>query len=226
MANSRTDPRLGRWLLALLPVALGWQVAGRTAAADPPCATGNLCFTASGPADYERDKVVLHDIVVYQGGSPMRISAKLAEASSLNFNDSTWVLSGSVEVRVAQGTLTADDAQVHFLASKLSTARASGTPATFESDSGIRGHATSVDYDLVAGEIRLRGDAWITRDGCNETRAALFVYNLAQRSVHAQGSETAGGAGRVQGTIRQCKPGSAPGAAPGAAPQAAPGATP
>jgi lipopolysaccharide transport protein LptA len=231
MANSRTDPRLGRWLLALLPVALGWPAAGRTAAAntDPPCATGNLCFTASGPADYERDKVVLHDIVVYQGGSPMRISAKLAEASSLNFNNSTWVLTGTVEVRVAQGMLAADNAQVHFLASKLSTARASGTPATFESDSGIRGHATSIDYDLAAGEIRLHGDAWITRDGCNETRAALFVYNLAQHSVHAQGSETAGGAGRVQGTIRQCKPGAAgsgPTAAPGAAPGPTPGATP
>jgi len=229
MANSRTDWRIGCRLLALLPVALGWQVADRAAAAAPAdaaCATGNLCFTASGPADYERDKVVLHDIVVYQGGSPMRISARVAEASSLNFNDSTWVLTGAVEVRVAQGMLTADNAQVHFLASKLSTARASGTPATFESDSGIRGHATSIDYDLVAGEIRLRGDAWITRDGCNETRAALFVYNLAQRSVHAQGSETAGGAGRVQGTIRQCKPGTAPATPPPAATPATAGATP
>lgn len=230
MANSRTDPGIGRWLLVLLPGALGALATGHLAAAEtlteaePHCATGNLCFTASGPADYERDKVVLHDIVVYQGGSPMRISARLAAASSLDFNDSTWVLSGAVEVRVAQGVLAADNAQVHFLASKLHTARASGTPATFESTSGIRGHATSIDYDLVAGEIRLRGDAWISRDGCNETRAALFVYNLAQRSVHAQGSETAGGTGRVQGTIRQCKPGTTPGVAPAATPPAAPAA--
>lgn len=237
MANSRIDSAPGRWLLALLPMALSVLAAARAAAsdeADAPCAAGNLCFTASGPADYERDKVVLHDIVVYQGASPMRISAKLAEASSLNFNDSTWVLTGAVAVRVAQGMLNADSAQVHFLASKLSTARASGTPATFESDTGVRGHATVIDYDLGAGEIRLRGDAFISRDGCNETRAALFVYNLKQRSVHAQGSETAGGTGRVQGTIRQCKPGTpgvpaplaAPISAPAAAPAVAPGAEP
>ena len=220
MANSRTDPGIGSVALAALAAFFGLQLAGRSAPAaetDAPCAAGNLCFTASGPADYERDKVVLHDIVVYQGSSPMRVSAKSAEASSLDFNDSNWVLSGAVEVRVAQGTLTADSARVHFLGSKLDTALASGTPATFESDSGVRGHATSIEYDLGAGEIRLRGDAWITRDGCNETRAALFVYNLAQRSVHAQGSESAGGAGRVQGTIRQCKPGGAPLTAPGAA---------
>jgi lipopolysaccharide transport protein LptA len=239
MANSRTDradPRLAAATWAALPaLAAGFALLcmGRSApAAEPevPCATGNLCFSASGPADYERDKVVLHDIVVYQGGSPMHVSATVAEASSLNFNDSNWVLTGAVEVRVAQGTLTADSARVHFLGSKLDTALATGTPATFASDTGVRGHASSIEYDLGAGEIRLRGDAWISRDGCNETRAALFVYNLAQRSVHAQGSETAGGSGRVQGTIRQCKPGStpstSPGAAPGAAPRATPGATP
>jgi len=219
---ARPWPKIpGQWHLSLLvllfvPVGLSWRHDARAAsnAVDLACAPGNLCFSADGPADYQHDKVVLHDIVVYQGGSPMRVSAQLAEASSLDFNDSTWTLSGAVEVRVAQGKLTADNAQIHFLASRLAMARATGTPATFESDSGIRGHAASVDYDLKAGEIRLRGDAWVTRDGCNETRAALFVYNLAQKSVHAQGSETAGGSGRVQGTIRQCKPARAP---PGAA---------
>ncbi len=231
MANLPTDLRAGparplpmisgRWrlrLLALLmlPMGLSGRHQARAASNEPDaaCAPGNLCFSADGPADYKRDKVVLHDIVVYQGGSPMRVRAQLAEASSLDFNDSTWALSGAVEVRVAQGKLTADNAQVHFLASRLAMARASGTPATFESDSGVSGHAAGIDYDLKAGEIRLRGDAWISRDGCNETRAALFVYNLAQKSVHAQGSETPGASGRVQGTIRQCKPARAP---PGAA---------
>ena len=223
MANLRTDlraaparplprilglRRLSLLALLMLPVGLSWRHDAPAASneLDAACAPGNLCFSANGPADYKRDKVVLHNIVVYQGGSPMRVRAQLAEASSLDFNDSTWALSGAVEVRVAQGKLTADYAQVHFLASRLAMASATGTPATFESYSGVRGHAASVDYDLKAGEIRLRGDAWITRDGCNETRAALFVYNLAQKSVHAQGSETAGGSGRVQGTIRQCKP--------------------
>jgi lipopolysaccharide transport protein LptA len=227
MANSSTDLRArlarplpvitGRWRLSLLvllmlPLTTGWRHAAHAASNEAlaACATGNLCFSADGPADYKRDTVVLHDIVVYQGGSPMRVRAQLAEASSLDFNDSTWTLSGAVEVRVAQGKLTADNAQVHFLASKLAMARATGTPATFESNSGVSGHAASVDYDLNAGEIRLHGDAFITRDGCNETRAALFVYNLAQKSVHAQGSETPGASGRVQGTIRQCKPAKTP----------------
>ncbi|MGB8691933.1 MAG: LptA/OstA family protein [Steroidobacteraceae bacterium] len=208
MANLPTDLRAGLLALLMLPAGLTWQQDARAASDQPEaaCAAGNLCFSANGPADYQRDRVVLHDIVVYQGGSPMRVRAQLAEASSLDFNDSTWAFSGAVEVRVAQGRLTADKARVHFLASRLAMASAFGAPATFESDSGISGHAASVDYDLKAGEIRLRGDAWISRDGCNETRAALFVYNLAQKSVHAQGSETAGGSGRVQGTIRQCKP--------------------
>jgi lipopolysaccharide transport protein LptA len=183
--------------------------AGSTAAALPACAAGNICFTADD-TEYRRNRVLLHNIVIYQGGSVLRIGARSAEASSLDFADSTWTLEGAVQVRTLQGQLAADRATVHFVASRLGGAIATGTPANFEQepaaaeDAGraAHGHARTIDYDPQAGEVRLNGEAFLT-NGCNEISGERIVYEFALQRVHAQG---AGGA-RVQGTIRpECRP--------------------
>jgi len=183
--------------------------AGSAAAALPACATGNICFTADD-TEYRRNRVLLHNIVIYQGGSVLRIGARSAEASSLDFADSTWTLEGAVQVRTLQGQLAADRATVHFVASRLGGAIATGTPANFEQEPAAaedasraaHGHARTIDYDPQAGEVRLNGEAFLT-NGCNEISGERIVYEFALQRVHAQG---AGGA-RVQGTIRpECRP--------------------
>src|SRR5882672_4346625 len=192
----------------------------------PACTLGDLCLCVGGGGEYRRDKVLLNQFVIYQGGSPMRIQADHAEASALDFDNSTWTLTGAVSVRLAQGELAAASATVHFVDGKLSTATVSGAPATFEQLAGAvehpgtaknptfgnaHGHAQSIAYDLAGGEVRFTGDAWLS-NGCTELSYDTIVYNLVQNSVAAPG----GAGGRVQGIIRpQCKPGArAPGSAP------------
>jgi lipopolysaccharide transport protein LptA len=255
MANSRNDdprsecrhpplnaPALCRVLIAaaaLAPMAV--QGLAETAAnadnhqcdpADPAtwpaCNGGDLCLCVGGGGEYRRDKVVLNQFVIYQGGSPMRLQADHAEASALDFDNSTWTLRGAVRVRLAQGQLAADTATVHFIDGRLSTATVSGAPATFEQQApagehasaskdlsfgSARGHAQSITYDLAGGEVRFTGDAWLT-NGCTELSYDTIVYNLIQNSVAAPGG--AAGSGRVQGIIRpKCKPGTrAAGTAP------------
>jgi lipopolysaccharide transport protein LptA len=158
----------------------------------------------------------------------MRIQADHAEASALDFDNSTWTLTGAVKVRLAQGELAAATATVHFIDGKLSTATVSGAPATFEQLASVgehtgatknqtfgnaRGHAQSIVYDLAGGEVRFTGDAWLS-NGCTELSYDTIVYNMVQNSVAAPGGTP--GSGRVQGIIRpQCKPGThAAGTAP------------
>lgn len=240
MANTRADRRaairraagpsatlVAAFAAGLLPAQAaepGRPAVAATAAATPApaaralptCAAGGICFRADD-IEYRRDRVVLHVIVIYQSDSPLRVEAQSAEASSLDFTDSTWTLTGEVRMRTEQGELAADKATVHFSASRLGDALATGTPASFEQvgetepGHGARGHAREIDYDPRAGEVRLTGEAWLT-DGCNETSSERIVYEFAQQRVHAQGAAGA----RVQGTIRpQCKPARPPGGGTG-----------
>ena len=200
------------WALALALVSAAGRPAhaGEAARPLPPCGNGNLCFTADD-TEYRRNRVLLHNIVIYQGGSVLRIEAQSAEASSLDFTDSTWTLDGAVQVRTPQGQLAADHATVRFASSRLGSAIATGSPASFAQQApaddptrAARGHALNIDYDPGAGEVRLQGEAYLT-DGCNETSTERIVYDFAQQRVRAQG--TTGGGGRVQGTIRPaCRP--------------------
>ena len=164
--------------------------------------------------DYQRGKVVLRDVQIAQGGTT--IQADLAEASGLEFDDSDWKFSGHVRLHTAQGNLTADDATVKFLDSRVQTATVHGAPAVFAGEVGegrqpARGHAQQIDYEVGSGEIRLSGDAWLS-DGRSEINGARIVYNVAAQRVQAEGPS---GGGRVSGTIR---PRGAPAPAPAPAP--------
>ncbi len=37
----------------------------------PACTSGSLCWCADADVEYRRDKVILNDLVLYQGGSPL-----------------------------------------------------------------------------------------------------------------------------------------------------------
>lgn len=202
----------------------------------PACKTGTLCWCA-GDVEYRRDKVILNDLVLYQGGSPLLVRARRAETASTDTADSTWNLSGGVMSRLAQGQLAADNATVHFESSNMTAALFDGKPATFE-ESGppagtansaaaplgnVRGSAHTIEYDNVAGgEVRLRGDVQLF-DGCKDIHGDGFVYNLVQKSLKSLEPVAGASRERVRGTFQQkCKPGAAGSnaTAPAAAPAA------
>jgi lipopolysaccharide transport protein LptA len=203
----------------------------------PPCETGNLCLCAADDVEYRSDKVVLNDVVLYQGGSPLLVRAQHAETPSIDFTDSTWNLSGGVTSRLAQGKLEAENAIVHIKKGDLSAATFHGAPATFEESpalnakpgatvTNVRGSAKTIDYDAQSGgEVRLVGDVQLN-DGCKDVHGPGFIYNLAQKSLKSM--EQAAGASheRIHGTFqRGCKPQSQ-GAAPNSAPSSPPGTAP
>lgn len=211
----------------------------------PVCETGNLCLCAADDVEYRSDKVLLNDVVLYQGGSPLMVRAQHAETPSIDFTDSTWNLSGGVTSRLAQGTLESDNAIVHIKKGDLKAATFRGAPATFAesaaltakpgaSVTNVHGSAQTIDYDSQSGgEVRMVGDVQLY-DGCKEIHGGGFVYSLGQKSLKS--IEPAAGVSRerIRGTFQQgCKPQvgaapprAAPGAAPGSAPAPAPPAAP
>lgn len=194
-------------LCALYCVATWAPSASVTADVDPAdepgCTKGNLRWSADDGVEYRRDKILLRNVIIYECGSPLRIEAQRAEASTLDFDNSTWTLTTNVKVRLIQGRLAADNAIVQFSDGKLDTATVIGTPASFEQQLA-RGHARTIIYKTAPGEVQFVGEAWLT-NGCNEISGPSFSYNVVQKSVKTPPQH--GGGGRVQGTIRpQCKP--------------------
>jgi lipopolysaccharide transport protein LptA len=207
----------------------------------PVCETGNLCLCAADDVEYRADKVLLNEVVLYQGGSPLQVRAQHAETPSIDFTDSTWNLSGGVSSRLVQGKLEADTAVVHIKKGDLSAATFHGKPATFEESplltakpgatvTNVHGSAKTIDYDSQAGgEVRLVDDVQLY-DGCKEIHGAGFVYNLEQKSLKSLEPVAGALRERIRGTFqRGCKPqapGTAQAPAPAAAPAPAPGNAP
>ena len=230
-------------LWALLLAAAGSVAAGSAAAETsksdcdpedraswPACAAGNLCLCAADDVEYRRDKVLLNDVILYQGGSLLMVHAQHAETPSIDFSDSTWNLSGGVLARLPQGQLAATSATVHIKMGDLSAATFRGTPATFEEStavsssagaavSNVRGSANIIDYDARGGgQVRLIEDVRLF-DGCKDIRGAGFIYNLTQKNLKSL--EPAAGAARerVHGTFqRGCKPQAPAASAPATGP--------
>jgi lipopolysaccharide transport protein LptA len=232
-------------LLAVAPLHGAYAAKGdcdsSNQASWPVCAVGDLCLCAADDVEYRSDKVLLNDVVLYQGGSPLLVRAQHAETPSIDFSDSTWNLSGGVTSRLAQGKLESDSAIVHIKKGDLSAATFHGTPATFEesaaqtakpgaSVTNVHGSAKTINYDSQSGgEVRLVDDVQLY-DGCKEIHGSGFIYNLAQKSLKSLEPAAGVSRERIRGTFqRGCKPqapGTAPGTAPSAAPSAAPGNAP
>ncbi len=191
MAKSRVD------LLAVALLAMG-----PLAAAALGVGGGNATLHwDAAQLDYQRGRVMLRDVLITQGSTT--IQADLAEASGLEFDDSSWTFSGNVRLRTLQGNLSADDATVQFLDSRVQAATVHGSPAVFAGEVGegrqpAHGRARQIDYDIGSGEVRLSGEAWLS-DGRSEINGARIVYDVAARRVQA---EDPSGGGRVSGTIR------------------------
>lgn len=132
------------------------------------------------------------------------VSADSAQATGLDFNNSKWLFTGKVYVRTqSQGQLHSDRASVEFSNNLLARAIVTGSPAQFEqaptaAGTPAKGHASTIDYDVVAGTVKLTGDAWLAR-GDSKMEAPSITYNVRDKEVEGQNGAVPGS--RVHMTI-------------------------
>lgn len=168
-----------------------------------PTQSGDITLdAASSEVDYRANALLFRDIIITQG--KVRVVAQRARSTGLDFDDSTWTLSGAVRIDVDGGMLTSEDASVTFQDNRIVSASIRGKPAEFSQqlkDGGrARGHAGSILYDMTASTVTLRGEAWLSDDGRSEIRGDQLVYNVREQRVQA--GKPAGSDERVRIIIR------------------------
>jgi lipopolysaccharide transport protein LptA len=145
----------------------------------------------SSELDYKNNNLLFRKVRIAQGN--MAVSADLAQATGLDFENSRWVFRGNVKITMEQGLLTSDEAEVIFSKKLLSKALVNGKPAAFEqriAKTGklARGRADTIEYDVAKGVVRLSKNAWLS-DGQNEIRGESLKYNVLAQNIVAEGSE-------------------------------------
>ena len=160
----------------------------------------------SSELDYKNNNLVFRKVRIVQGD--MSVSADLAQASGLDFDNSRWVFRGTVKITMDKGQLTSDEAEITFAKKLLSKAIVNGKPAAFEqrvAKTGklAQGHADTIDYDVTKGVVRLSKNAWLS-DGQTEIRGESLKYNVLAQNIVAESSEQ--GSQRVHIIITPPKP--------------------
>lgn len=155
----------------------------------------------SSQIDYRTHQLVFHQVTIRQG--TMSISAALAHATGLDFDDSHWAFRGDVHIVVNRGDLRSSAADITFAHKRLASATVTGAPASFtqvDPKSGrlVQGHAQEIDYEVAKGVVTLSKDAWLT-DGRNDISGQILKYDIAGRSVIATAADQ--NAHRVRITI-------------------------
>ena len=145
----------------------------------------------SSELDYKNNNLVFRKVRIAQGS--MSVSADLAQATGLDFDNSHWVFRGAVNITMDQGQLTSDEADITFAKKLLSVAIVNGKPASFEqriAKTGklAQGRADTIDYDVKKGVVHLSKNAWLS-DGQNEIRGESLKYNMLAQNIVAEGSE-------------------------------------
>jgi lipopolysaccharide transport protein LptA len=185
----------------------------------------------SASLDYDTHLIHLRGNVKISQKSPLpqgeiSIEADEAQATSTSADSrsSHWVFTGKVHVRAeSQGDLHSDHATLEISNGELASAAVTGAPAQFEqtrSTNGrlVRGHATTINYDVAAATVKLTGDAWLADDhNENDMKAPSITYNVRNRQI--QGENDKSPSSRVHVTIvpRTADGGSSP--TPSSAPE-------
>jgi len=202
MVASRAD----FWVLCGVLIAIGLpSVASTAAPAAPPAnaRSGDITLdAASSEVDYRSNTLLFRDVVITQG--TVRVAAQRARATGLDFNEATWSFSGAVRIDVDGGALRSEDATVVFAGNRVVRATIRGQQAEFEqalkNGGRARGKAGSITYELAAGTVTLRENAWLSDDGRSEIRGDPLVYNVREQRVQA--GQPAGSNERVRILIR------------------------
>jgi lipopolysaccharide transport protein LptA len=201
--HERLTPYISLTSLLRALVALIFLWAPLSSANEPQAQTGDITLdAASSEVDYRANALLFRDIIITQG--KVRVAAQRARSTGLDFNDSTWTLSGAVRIDVDGGTLTSDEAAVTFENNRITSASIRGRPAEFsqqlKNDGRARGRAGNILYDMASSTVTLREDAWLSDDGRSEIRGDQLVYNVREQRVQA--GKPAGSEERVRIIIR------------------------
>lgn len=209
MAYWRTD-RTAIAVLALATASVAVAVAAAPAqlsALTNSIKNANPDWTASH-TEIQPNHVVLEDFDLTQGD--LHLKSDHAEAAGIDFENSTWVFTGNVDITLPQGELTSDTATIHFVAGRAQLATASGAPAHFNATlaateknpaRNTSGRSQTIEYDLLHQQLRFQGDAWFS-DGGNELSAPKVTYDLTTRGYSADAPEGQ----RVHGIIKSKSP--------------------
>jgi len=204
MRTQSADMPLRYALLAVLALRIGSSVASDSAN-DADACHETLCLNASH-LEYSPNHLVLHefDIVDTTKGTT-HVRGDLAEGTGRDSKNSTWVLTGHVQVFMTQGHLSADRATMQIVDNRITTMTAQGSPAVFDSsgDTGglglpsapkggvaaaiehAHGHADQIVYSLDRNELQLSGNSWLS-NGCNEISSQRISYDIGSQKVHAE----------------------------------------
>jgi lipopolysaccharide transport protein LptA len=140
------------------------------------------------------------NVIVTQG--PMSIQAGAAKANDVRSENSRWSFQNSVQIVTSEAELKSDSASAAIVGGQLARARAEGSPAQFaqrggRDDSQVRGRAGVIEYDFIAGVVKLTDNVWFS-NGKDEFRGDVVIYNVRDERVQIN----PGGQGRVRGIIR------------------------
>jgi lipopolysaccharide transport protein LptA len=154
--------------------------------------------------DRRNDRLSFTRLSIRQG--ELSITADSAQATRLDFDDSTWFFEGSVEIKSPTTQTWSETAEVRFLSHRLDSARLSGQPARFEQnkpgkDAPTQGRADVMEYELASNLIRLIDNAWVS-DGTNEVSGPRIAYDLRREYIIADGDDT----GQVRMKIKPSEP--------------------
>jgi lipopolysaccharide export system protein LptA len=196
MADSIPDAPRGRTAGLILCCAL----AATTALAETRTSQVPINLeAASSDFDYKNNTLLFRRVKITQGA--LQVEAQEASATGLNFENSEWSLKGRVQITVTDGKLASTDARVTFRNNEIVTALVRGTPASFEqrlkdSQQLAQGEASTIEYNVQQGTVRLSGDAWLS-DGQNVIRGNTLVYDIGQQRVAANPGESDPGGVRI-----------------------------
>ena len=151
---------------------------------------------ASSTYDRDSGHLVFEQVIISQGD--MSVSANLAEATELEFENASWVFTGKVRISTEEALITGQKAVIDFRGHRLVRASISGQPATInwessENDEAIVGQAAEIIYDRESETLKLTDGAKLS-SGISEIsgNTLLYDFNAEQIVAGSQSEETQG----------------------------------
>lgn len=145
--------------------------------------------------DRRNNRLVFKDLHITQGS--LVISADEATADPADFEDSTWIFTGNVEIQNAGLKAWCDKAEMSFSNNTLIRTTLRGKPARFTQPrpggDSTEGRGELLEYDLKARTIQMTSNALLS-DGTNEITGSTITYDLGREVVKASNN----GAGQVR----------------------------